>query len=352
VPLGPLTTLGVGGPARRLVEAGTAAELVEAVSAADRGGEPVLVLGGGSNVLVADAGFAGTVVLVRSRGSDLRDRGDAVLVRAQAGEPWDDLVARCVEERLAGIECLSGIPGLTGATPIQNVGAYGQEVGAVLETVGVLDRASRARREMSATECRFGYRDSMFKRNDRFTVLEVTFRLRRSRSAEPVRYAELADVLGVAVGERPPLTAVREAVLDLRRRKGMVIDRSDPDTASAGSFFTNPVLQPPQVAELERRVARRLGSGVGFPRFAAADGAVKVSAAWLIERAGFRRGYGRGAARISAKHTLALTNRGGATAVELLALAAEIRDGVRDAFGVELVPEPVLVGTALAGSNH
>lgn len=346
VPLADHTTLRLGGPARRLVEAETAAEVVEAVTAADHAGEPVLVLGGGSNLVVADAGFDGVVVRVAARGVSVDRSGDRLAVRVAAGEPWDPLVDRAVAEGWAGVEALSGIPGLTGATPIQNVGAYGQEVSETVASVEVLDRTTGGVGVLGPEECGFRYRSSVFKGHDRYVVLAVTFALEPEARSRPVRYTELARVLGVEVGARAPLADVREAVLSLRRGKGMVLDPDDPDTVSAGSFFTNPVLTRAQLADLERAVASRLGPQASFPRWPDADGGVKTSAAWLIERAGFGKGHGGGLARVSSKHTLALTNRGGTTA-DLLALAREVRDGVRLAFGVELVPEPVLVGCRL-----
>ncbi|MGH3319786.1 MAG: UDP-N-acetylmuramate dehydrogenase [Streptosporangiaceae bacterium] len=340
-PLAPYTTLRLGGPARRMVEASTQQEIVDAVAAADRVDEPVVILGGGSNVVAADAGFPGTVVRVVARGVELaRDPDGAARLTAQAGEDWDPLVARCVDERLPGVECLSGIPGLVGAAPIQNVGAYGQEVSETVASVRVYDRRAGAVAQLDPADCGFGYRTSVFKSTGRYVVLEMTLTLESGAYARPVRYAELARTLGVAVGERAPLRAVREAVLGLRRRKGMVLDPDDPDTTSAGSFFTNPVLDPAGVAGLERRAP-------GFPRYPAA-GRTKVPAAWLIEHAGFDRGYTKGSVRISTKHTLALTNPDGrGTTAELLALAREVRDGVREKFGVELVNEPVLLGACL-----
>ena len=263
--------------------------------------------------------------------------GDDVRVTVEAGEPWDAFVARCVADGLSGVEFLSGVPGLAGATPIQNVGAYGQEVAETITGVRVLDRSAGQVRDLSPDQCRFTYRNSAFKGNDRYVVLAVTFRLRRSRLSAPVAYAEVARTLGVAAGERVPLEEARATVLGLRAGKGMVLAESDHDTWSAGSFFTNPLVSEETAARLPESA----------PRWPGGDGRVKVSAAWLIEHAGFGKGYGGGRAGISTKHTLALTNRGGATTAELLALAREIRDGVAAGFGIELAHEPVLVGVTL-----
>jgi UDP-N-acetylmuramate dehydrogenase len=333
VELAELTTLRLGGPARRMVEARTEAELVAAVREAE---PPVLVLAGGSNVVIADDGVPGTVVRVATRGIE-RD-GERLTVAA--GEPWDDVVALCVGAGLQGFECLSGIPGSTGATPIQNVGAYGQEVAETVETVRVLDRETDRVEDMPAAACGFRYRASVFKYNDRRVVLSVTFRLRRDGRSGPLRYTELARTLDVPVGATAPLTDVREAVLALRRGKGMVIDPADPDSVSAGSFFTNPILEPDAFAAL----AARLGPDLRPPAWPEGDGRIKTSAAWLIERAGFHRGHGNGRVGISTKHTLALVNRGGATTTELMTLAHEIAAGVHERFGIHLAPEPVLVG--------
>jgi len=327
--IGEWTTLGLGGPAHRVVEAGTEGELVAAVVEADAAGEPVLVLAGGSNVVVADEGFAGTVVRVGASGVT----SDDDMLRAAAGETWDGFVARCVEQGRAGVECLSGIPGSIGATPIQNVGAYGQDVAETIVAVRVLDRRAGEVGELGAADCGFSYRSSVFKREPgRWVVLEVSYRLPRADESRPIRYAELARKLGVSVGATAPLADVREAVLALRRGKGMVLDPGDPDTRSAGSFFTNPILALADVPP-------------GAPAWPEPDGRVKTSAAWLIEQAGFRRGEGDpDGIAISSKHVLALTNRGAGTAAELLATAQRIAAGVREAFGVELVPEPVFVG--------
>ena len=342
-PLAPLTTLRLGGPARRLITATTEAELVDAVRTADGAGEPLLVLAGGSNLVIADAGWDGTVVRVATAGIEVRTgSGGPAQVRAAAGESWDGLVARLVADGLAGVECLAGIPGSTGATPIQNVGAYGQEVSGSLAAVRVLDRVSGAVEELAPADCGLRYRTSIFKRSERHVVLAVTFALERSALSEPIRYTELARSLGVEEGDKVPLAEARAAVLELRRAKGMVLDAADHDTWSAGSFFTNPILERARFATLEARA----GDAGAPPRFAERDGRVKTSAAWLIERAGFRRGDARGGIALSGKHALALTNRGAGTTTELVAFAGEIAQAVDARFGVRLQPEPVFAGVA------
>jgi UDP-N-acetylmuramate dehydrogenase len=335
------TTLRLGGPARAWVRAETEAQLIAAVSAADAAGEPVLVLGGGSNVVVADDGFPGTVVEVATRGiepdvdDDVEASCSGATVKVAAGEPWDPFVTLATEKRWAGIEALAGIPGYVGATPIQNVGAYGQEVSQTIASLRVWDRKLRGVRTFAAADCGFGYRTSRFKQDPgRHVVLDVTFQLRLGTYGPPIEYAELARTLNLEVGERALIGSVREAVLTLRSRKGMVLDADDHDTLSAGSFFTNPALPPDAVPD-------------GAPTWPQADGSVKTSAAWLIERAGFAKGYGNDRVSLSTKHTLALTNRGGASTADLLALAREVRDGVREKFGVTLLNEPVLVGCDL-----
>lgn len=339
--LADLTTLRLGGPAREVVEATTEAELVDAVRRADDAGTPMLLVAGGSNLVVGDDGFDGAVVLVRTRGVEVdADACSGAMVTVQAGESWDAFVARAVESGWVGVEALSGIPGSVGATPVQNVGAYGQEVAQTISSVRVYDRQERTVRTVAAVDCGFGYRHSRFKAEPgRYVVLTVAFQLRLGDLSAPVAYAELAARLGVEVGDRAPLDDVRRTVLALRASKGMVLDADDPDTWSAGSFFTNPVLDDVAAARLPERA----------PRFPQADGTVKTSAAWLIQAAGFERGHAApgGRAALSTKHTLALTNRGDATSDDLLALAREVRDGVRDTFGVTLVPEPVLVGCTL-----
>jgi UDP-N-acetylmuramate dehydrogenase len=326
-PLAELTTLAVGGPAERLVEVTDAAELVSAVRDADEAGRPLLVLGGGSNLIAPDEGWPGDVVAVRSRGIE-RTGGQLVV---QAGEPWDDLVAATVEQGLAGIEALSGIPGSTGATPVQNVGAYGQEVAQVVTAVRVYDRAEKAEQVLTPAQCGFAYRDSRLKREPgRFVVLEVTFVLEPGELSRPVGYAELARRLGVELGTPAPLADVRAAVLELRRGKGMVWDPADPDSRSAGSFFTNPIVPAARAVE-------------GCPSWPAGDGRVKLSAAWLVQHAGFGRGTREGRVGTSSRHSLALTTADGATAAELLAFADKVVAAVRERFGVTLEREPTAV---------
>ena len=348
VRLAPFTTLRLGGPAAAFAEATSADELVSLVAEADRAGEPVLVLGGGSNLVISDSGFDGLAVRVLSSGVTVADHGDRVRVTVQAGEEWDALVARCVREGWSGVECMSGVPGLVGSTPIQNVGAYGQEVAQTITAVRVYDRRRREVMDLPAARCGFSYRHSAFKSAlERYVVLAVTYTLDRSALSAPIIYRELADRLGVSAGERVPLAEARAAVLEVRRGKGMVLDPDDPDTRSAGSFFTNPVLTAAEAADLER-------TAPGFPRWELPPDRVKVPAAWLIEQAGFPKGHRRGPVRISTKHTLALTNPGGldcstgeATAADLLALAREVRDGVAAKFGVALVNEPIMIGLTL-----
>jgi UDP-N-acetylmuramate dehydrogenase len=337
-----MTTLRVGGPARRLLTVEREDELVRAVCEADASAEPVLVIGGGSNLVVADEGFPGTTVRIATRGIDIVHDGDDAIVTAAAGEPWDDLVARLVGEGLSGVECLAGIPGLVGAVPMQNVGAYGQDVSETIVRVRTWDRDAGAVREHDREACRFAYRSSVFRGSDRNVILDVMFRMPRSAESRPIRYAELARALGVAEGECAPAARVRETIIALRKKKGMVLDDSDLDTVSAGSFFTNPILDAASLSALRARIG-----DAAMPTFPEPDGRTKASAAWLIERAGFAKGFAMGAAAISSKHALALTNRGGATTAELLALARRIRDGVRDRFGVVLENEPVMVGVAL-----
>ncbi|MGA4669388.1 UDP-N-acetylmuramate dehydrogenase [Propionibacteriaceae bacterium Y1923] len=334
------TTLRLGGPARELVVATTEAEVVAAVTEADAAGTPVLILSGGSNLVIGDDGFDGRVVRIATRGIDVETSACyGAQAKVAAGENWDDFVALCVEREWIGVETLSGIPGLVGSTPIQNVGAYGAEVSQVISRVRTLDRRSGHFKTFFPGDCQFSYRNSLFKQHpDRYVILEVTFQMLTGPLSAPIRYPELARTLGVEAGQRAPLGEVRDQVLAIRRSKGMVLDESDHDTWSAGSFFTNPILTPDEAATLPAEA----------PRFEQPDGRVKSSAAWLIAHAGFEKGH-RLTARpdapvsLSTKHTLALTNRGGATSADLAELAREVRDGVEAKFGIPLVPEPVRV---------
>jgi len=333
VGLAELTTLRLGGSAATVLRCTSTDAVVSAVRACDSAGEAVLVLGGGSNLVVADAGVAATVIHVATTGVEVA--GDGVL--AQAGADWDQLVERTVRAGLGGLECLSGIPGASGATPVQNVGAYGVEVADVLDEVQLLDRASGEVRWVAPAQLRLGYRTSVLKHSAAAVVLAVRMRLDPDGLSRPVTYRELCGDLGVDAGARLPSAQVRSAVLGLRARKGMVLDAADHDTWSAGSFFTNPVLEHGAIPATYR--------GPRYP----GDGGTKLSAGWLIEHAGFSRGYpGPGApVRLSTKHTLALTNRGDASTADLLALARDVRDGVVREFGIRLQPEPVLVGCAV-----
>jgi UDP-N-acetylmuramate dehydrogenase len=332
--LADLTTLRLGGPAKSVVTAATTDELVDHVRAADGWDEPVLIVGGGSNLVITDDGWDGLVVLVRTEGIGFAQDEHTAWVTADAGVPWDALVARTVEQGWSGLAAMSGIPGLTGATPVQNVGAYGSEVSDVISALQVLDRQTGAVETWSPDRCGFGFRTSAFKHTDRYVVLSVSFRLDCSPLAPPVRYLELARRLGLQPGEPAPSAQVRDMVLELRRSKGMVLDADDHDTWSVGSFFVNPFVTPDLVPD-------------GCPHWEV-DDQIKLSAAWLIEHAGFARGFGleRGAGRVavSTKHTLALTNRGGASTAELLDLARVIRDGVQRRFGIRLRPEAHLIG--------
>jgi UDP-N-acetylmuramate dehydrogenase len=344
-PLAPLTTFRLGGPATRLITASTDAEVIDAVRAADDAGTPLLVIGGGSNLVIGDKGFEGTALRIATRGFEL----DGTRLELAAGEVWSDAVARTVDAGLAGVECLAGIPGSAGATPIQNVGAYGQEVSATITEVVAYDRTTRETVTLTNEECAFSYRHSRFKADpERYVVLRVRFRLEDAEGlSAPVKYAETARVLGVEPGDRVPLAKARETVLALRAGKGMVLDPEDHDTWSAGSFFTNPILTDEQFTAFHARVKECLGEGAEPPAYPAGEGHTKTSAAWLIDKAGFTKGYGSGPARISTKHTLALTNRGEATTEDLLTLAREVVAGVHDTFGVTLVNEPVTVGVSL-----
>ncbi|HET8880212.1 MAG TPA: UDP-N-acetylmuramate dehydrogenase [Arthrobacter sp.] len=350
--LSALTTAGVGGPAGRYVEARNEAEIIDAVRTADAAAEPLLIIGGGSNLLVADGGFPGTVVKIASQGFTVNaeDSCGGVAVVVQAGHNWDALVEHAVKHAWSGIEALSGIPGATGGTPVQNVGAYGADVSQTIAAVRTWDRHRNAVQTFTNSELKFGYRDSVLKQttvngSPRYVVLTVEFQLPLGRKSAPIRYAELARALGVEAGQRAYANDVRREVLRLRASKGMVWDAADRDTYSTGSFFTNPIVPSDTAARLPEDAPR-------FP--GGAEGTVKLSAAWLIDRAGFGKGFGLeadsvsgGRASLSTKHTLAITNRGGASTEDLLAIAREVRRGVAERFGIELHPEPLLIGVVL-----
>ncbi len=331
VPLAPLTTLGIGGPARFFFRAASVDDVREALEWARANERRLFLLGGGSNLLISDDGFDGLVLQLDLRGITVESEDEHAIVKVAAGEPWDAFVAKAVESGWAGVECLSGIPGSTGATPIQNVGAYGQEVSETIIRVEALDRTTGLVTWFTNSECLFGYRSSRFRNRerDRYVVLSVTFRLKRGGAAT-VRYPELQrhiDEHGIALGD---LRGVRESVIAIRKRKGMVLDPADPDTRSDGSFFMNPIVPAPP-------------PGIDMPHFPAPNG-VKLSAAWLIEQAGFHKGFVHGNVGLSSKHTLAIINRGGGTASEVVELVEMIQRGVREKFGIEILPEPIFVG--------
>ncbi|MFJ4206874.1 UDP-N-acetylmuramate dehydrogenase [Paenarthrobacter sp. NPDC089675] len=350
--LSELTTAAVGGPAGNYVEARTEAEIIDAVRSADAAGEKLLIIGGGSNLLISDEGFPGTVLKIASEGFkvDSEDSCGGVSLVVQAGHNWDALVEYTVLHAWSGLEALSGIPGATGATPVQNVGAYGSDVSQTIASVRTWDRERNAVRTFTNSELKFGYRDSILKQttvegSPRYVVLTVEFQLALGRMSAPIRYAELARVLGVEVGTRAYANDVRREVLKLRASKGMVLDAADRDTYSTGSFFTNPIVPAGEASQLPENAPK-------YP--AGSDGLVKLSAAWLIDQAGFSKGFGLdkssvsgGRASLSTKHTLAITNRGSATAADMAAIAREVRAGVVDRFGIELHPEPLLIGVEL-----
>lgn len=359
--LSELTTAQVGGPAKTYVRATSEAEIIEAVSAADAAGEPVLIVGGGSNLLVSDEGFNGTVVHIASEGVEVLPipACGGANVRVQAGTIWDDFVKLSIENEWVGPAALSGIPGTVGATPVQNVGAYGVEVGEFIASVRTWDREKNAQKTFASADLRFGYRDSVLKRatvngSPRYVVLTVDFQFTLGSLSSPIRYAELAKSLGVEPGQRAESALVREKVLELRGSKGMVLNPEDRDTFSTGSFFTNPIVPRSTLDSLPEGAPNfpvvvktsPFTAGVEDPDH------VKLSAAWLIQHAGFEKGFGlegesreiaQGCASLSTKHTLAITNRGGASAEDIFAIARAVRDGVRERFGVTLVPEPVVV---------
>jgi UDP-N-acetylmuramate dehydrogenase len=338
VTLAPLTTFRIGGPARYFLNASSEEAVRYAIHFAKDKNLPLFVLGGGSNLLVADAGFPGLVVKVGLAGVEWEADGGRTIARVGAGEDWDRFVASCVERDLAGIECLSGIPGSAGGTPVQNVGAYGQEVCEVLVRVRAYDRQTDSIVALSREQCRFTYRSSLFNTTakDRYIVLQVTYSL-ENHGAPSMRYPDLQREFEPK-SSSPTLREVRSAVRRIRARKAMLLVEGDPDSRSAGSFFKNPIITEEQFVELQNR------AGPDVPRYPAAPGKVKTAAAWLIERAGFSKGYSLGPVGLSTRHTLALVNKGGATAEDILRLARQIRETVRDKFGIDLVPEPVLVG--------
>lgn len=338
VALAPLTTLRIGGPARYFIEAATEDTVVDATQFAKENNLPVFVLGGGSNLLVADEGFPGLVIKLGIAGVEWEHDQGRTIVSAGAGEDWDRLVARCVERNLAGFECLSGIPGSVGGTPVQNVGAYGQEISEVLRNVRVYDRETDRVISLSREQCRFEYRTSVFNTaaRERYIVLRVTFSLTVD-SPPAIRYPDVQREFERAP-EPPTLADVRQAVCRIRARKAMLLMEGDPDCRSAGSFFKNPILTEAEFAKLQSH------AGPGLPRYGAGAGQFKTSAAWLIEHAGYTKGYSIGPAGISTKHTLAIVNKGGATARDILRLAGEIRRRVEHQFGICLIPEPVFVG--------
>ncbi|BCW37194.1 UDP-N-acetylenolpyruvoylglucosamine reductase [Arthrobacter sp. StoSoilA2] len=350
--LSDLTTAAVGGPAGNYVEARTEAEIIDAVRSADAAGEKLLIIGGGSNLLISDEGYPGTVLKIASEGFtvDSEDSCGGVSVVVQAGHNWDALVEYSVLHAWSGLEALSGIPGATGATPVQNVGAYGADVSQTIAAVRTWDRERNAVQTFTNSELKFGYRDSILKQttvegSPRYVVLTVEFQLALGRMSAPIRYGELARVLGVEAGKRAYSNDVRREVLRLRASKGMVLDAADRDTYSTGSFFTNPIIPAERAAGLPENAPK-------YP--AGEDGLVKLSAAWLIDHAGFGKGFGLdatsvsgGRASLSTKHTLAITNRGSASASDMVAIAREVRAGVVNRFGIELHPEPLLIGVSL-----
>ena len=350
--LSDLTTAAVGGPAGKYVEARTEAEIIDAVRSADAVGEKLLIIGGGSNLLISDDGYPGTVLKIASEGFtvDSEDSCGGVSVVVQAGHNWDALVEYSVLHAWSGLEALSGIPGATGATPVQNVGAYGADVSQTIAAVRTWDRQRNAVQTFTNSELKFGYRDSILKQttvegSPRYVVLTVEFQLPLGRMSAPIRYGELARVLGVEAGKRAYSNDVRREVLWLRASKGMVLDAADRDTYSTGSFFTNPIIPAERAAGLPENAPK-------YP--AGEDGLVKLSAAWLIDHAGFGKGFGLdessvsgGRASLSTKHTLAITNRGSASASDMVAIAREVRAGVVNRFGIELHPEPLLIGVSL-----
>ena len=328
------TTLRVGGPAENFVRASNEAEIIAAIEAA--GDQPVLILGSGSNVLISDTGFPGTVIQIANNKVTAEvDACSGATLNIGAGENWDDFVATTINRGWAGLETLSGIPGTVGAAPIQNIGAYGHEVSEFIMRVRTYDRQTKALKTFTNDECQFSYRDSVFKKNPgRYVVIEVQFNLRRGEMTTPITYADLAAELGIQVGEKADVIKTRDAVLKIRARKGMLLDPNDKDTFSAGSFFTNPIVPEALIPE-------------GAPKFAQGDGTFKTSAAWLIEQSGISKGQKLNGASISGKHVLAITNSDNAKAADIAALAMEVKDAVKMKFGIDLIPEVNFVGISL-----
>lgn len=328
------TSFKVGGPANNFVRAANESEIIAAIESA--GDQPILILGSGSNVLISDTGFPGTVIqIANNQVTSEVDACSGATLNIGAGENWDDFVKTTIDRGWAGLETLSGIPGTVGAAPIQNIGAYGHEVSEFVMRVRTYDREAKALKTFTNQECQFTYRNSTFKKNPgRYVVLEVQFNLRRGEMTTPITYAELATELGIQVGEKADVVKTREAVLKIRARKGMLLDNTDKDTFSAGSFFTNPIVPENLIPE-------------GAPKFAQGDGTFKTSAAWLIEQSGICKGQKLNGAAISSKHVLAITNSGDAKAADIAALAMEVKDAVKMKFGIELIPEVNLVGISL-----
>lgn len=333
------TSLRVGGPAQKFVHATTEQELIDAVHSADKAGEPVLIIGGGSNVLIGDQGFNGTVIRVETKGNSYQfDACSGGMITVNSGENWDDFVQWIISKGFADLETLSGIPGTVGGAPIQNIGAYGHEVCEVIARVRTWDRKINGIKTFTNQDCEFGYRTSRFKREkDRYVVLDVTFQLRKGEMSLPIKYQELASYLGVQLGDRALVEDVRQAVLALRAAKGMVLNENDPDSWSAGSFFVNPILSAD--------IAAKLPSDA--PRWPQPDGRIKTSAAWLMEKSGVKKGEEHEGARVSTKHVLALVNSGSAKASDIAALAKTARAQVQKVFGITLEPEVHFVGLSL-----
>jgi len=346
VPLAPYTTLEIGGPARFLVEADSEEKIEQALDFSRSRSCPLFVLGGGSNIVVADSGFPGLALKISLRGIQAVDDEDRGRIEAGAGEGWDAFVQHCVSRELAGLECLSGIPGTVGGAPIQNIGAYGEEAGEVILSIRVFDRETLRVNELSNAACRFSYRSSIFSttHENRYIILKAAFALRPYGPAR-IHYKDLQQCFWGRT-HNPSLGEVREAVLQIRKAKAMVVSKDDPDSKSVGSFFKNPVLSPEEAINIEdlARAAAGLADSEGIPRFPAPEGKVKLPAAWFVEHAGFHKGYQYGNAGISSKHALAIINRGGATAQDIVDLMHRIQSRVRDLFGIELKPEPVLIG--------